>query len=206
MSSKMLNTHEEDILKKGIKFSPYPAKINMYQYVQELSAFQRRMRLREFFVDTDSKEETPEWMRVKKKSTFTPTKGRECNLDTYLEQVTTDTLKLLRVNSDANCENLTGKEREALEVLRKEESIVIKPADKGGALVIMDKVDYDEAVLKMLSDGNFYTESKEDLNSGFEKIVDVKINELRTDGYISFKEADSRGVGNVLKMPDVSPL
>ena len=129
-------------------------------------------------------------MKVKKKSSFTPNKGRECNLDAYLEQVTMDTLKLLRVSSDTNCDNLTMKEREALEGLRKDESIIIKPADKGGALVIMDKVDYEEAVLKMLKDDTFYTEKADDINSSFEKEVEMKINELRSEGYVSFKEAD----------------
>ena len=108
------------------------------------------MRLREFFVDVEKgNEESPEWMKVRRKSVFTPPKGRECNLDAYLEQVTADTLKLLRTDSDAMWDNLTEKEREALDNLSKNEDIVIKPADKGGALVIMEKKDYENAVLEI---------------------------------------------------------
>ena len=127
-------------------------------------------------MDVESKEnDTPEWMKVRKKSVFTPQKGRECNLDAYLEQVTADTLKLLRTDSDAIWNNLTEKEREALENLSKNEDIVIKPADKGGALVIMDKKDYETAVLDMLKDEEFYHESKEDLNDQFEKKVNMVV-------------------------------
>ena len=36
LSRKQLTAHEEEVLKKGIKFSPYPKKVNMYQYIQEM--------------------------------------------------------------------------------------------------------------------------------------------------------------------------
>ena len=57
-------------------------------------------------------------------------------------------------------------------------------------MVIMEKADYEEAVLGMLKDENFYIEKEEDLNGSFEKDVELKINEFRADGYISYKEAD----------------
>ena len=71
-----------------------------------------------------------------------------------------DTLKLLRVSSDANCDNLTMKEREALEGLRKDESIIIKPADKGGALVIMEKAEYDSSGRRSLRTTTLLTYKK----------------------------------------------
>jgi hypothetical protein len=38
--------------------------------------------------------------------------------------------------------NLTPEEKGALQELKEREDIVIKPADKGSAVVVMDKVDY----------------------------------------------------------------
>ena len=53
--------------------------------------------------------------------------------------------------------NLSAHERLALQTLQRREDIVIRPADKGSAIVIQDgKCYYDEA-LRQLSDGKFYT-------------------------------------------------
>lgn len=89
LSDHPLSAHEEEILKKGIKFCPFPKNVNIFQYVTEISAFQRRMRLREFFIDVGNKEQKSEWMKTKKTSVFTPLKHREANLDAYLDLVTT---------------------------------------------------------------------------------------------------------------------
>lgn len=41
------------------------------------------------------------------------------------------------------CSNFSPHERLALQSLKEMQDITIKPADKGGAIVIMDKIDYD---------------------------------------------------------------
>ena len=50
--------------------------------------------------------------------------------------------KLQNVRNNASKENLSLKERQALEQLKSNEHIVIKPADKGGNIVIMRREDY----------------------------------------------------------------
>ena len=60
------------------------------------------MRLKEFSIDSPPAEPRPEWMKEKKPSHFTPEKNRETHLDSYLDLITTDTLNLLKINSDEN--------------------------------------------------------------------------------------------------------
>ena len=45
---------------------------------------------------------------------------------------------------------------QALKELKNDESIVIKGADKGGAVVIMDSVHYEQMIYKQLEDKNTY--------------------------------------------------
>ena len=147
MSSKNLSAHEKEVLQFGIKFSPYPSTVNTFQCLKDMRAFNRRMRLREFFIDSEKCEEEEGWMKTKKASAFTPPKNRETNLDSYLDIVNGETMKLLKIDSDAEWKNMSENQKHALEDLKKNKDITIKPADKGGALTVMDTEKYNEAIV-----------------------------------------------------------
>lgn len=50
------------------------------------------------------------------------------------------------------CHNLSAMEKEALEELQRDSSIIILPADKGRATVVMDKPEYNHKVQALLDD------------------------------------------------------
>jgi len=54
--------------------------------------------------------------------------------------------------------NLSLIHQEALVDLKKNENIVIKPADKGGSIVILNKDDYICKALEQLNNKTYYTE------------------------------------------------
>jgi hypothetical protein len=58
--------------------------------------------------------------------------------------------------------NITSKERSALEGLRKDDKIIILPADKGRATVIMNKTEYKTKMTTLLSDTATYQKLKAD--------------------------------------------
>ena len=60
------------------------------------------------------------------------------------------------------CQNITEAENKALKSLCQNTNIVIKPADKGGAVVIMNKVDYINEGLPQLQDTKFYRKITKD--------------------------------------------
>ena len=191
MSSKELSAHEKEVLELGIKFCPYPSSVNYFQCTKDMRAFNRRMRLKEFFADSEDREnQNPPWMKNPKVSNFTPPKNRETNLDSYLDLVNSDTLKLLKTNNDEDWHNLTESQRQALEKLRKNKDLTIKSADKGGALTVMDTSGYNEAIVDMLGDKRFYKEVEEDLNPVFERDVDKIVSTMQCLGYVSIQEAE----------------
>ena len=190
------------MLELGIKFCPYPSSINYFQCLKDMRGFNRRMRLKEFFVDMEGEEsQIPPWMKNEKVSNFTPPKNRETNLDSYLDVTNKETLKLLKTNSDEEWHNLTDLQRQALESMRKNKEIIIKSADKGGALTVMDTAKYNEAIMSMLGDGKFYIEVEEDLNPVFERDVDKTVSEMQCLGFISIQEAEYLAPRNS-KTPD----
>jgi len=71
-----------------------------------------------------------------------------------LFRVDNHTLRNLRTPQEHD--NLSELERQTLKELRQDTSIVIKPADKGGSVVIMDRQQYIQEALRQLTDTNYY--------------------------------------------------
>ena len=121
---------------------------NIMELKKDLREFERKFRLAEFFHD---KEES-DFSLVKNKSEFMPDKGRNKYLDTYFEN-------LWNTNFSPNNnipKNLSFKQRTALKELQNDSKIIIKEADKGSAVVIMDKEYYRENIQNMLNNTNNY--------------------------------------------------
>ena len=68
-------------------------------------------------------------------------------------------------------DNITTLERKALSSLRKRSDIVVKPADKGSATVIMSTEDYLTRVMNHLNNSQFYEKLSEDPTERFSKEV-----------------------------------
>ena len=74
-----------------------------------------------------------------------PPKGRDAALETYIRKTRTDVerqLNNLQANRHKYKNNLPSEERIALRSLRQRTDIIIKPADKGSAVVTLSKTDY----------------------------------------------------------------
>ena len=73
--------------------------------------------------------------------------------------------------------NLSREQREALKKLREDDSIVILPADKGNATVVMNREDYDRKMADIL-DGGDYAVVKTNPIPKLEKKVNELLKEL----------------------------
>ncbi|KAL5020728.1 hypothetical protein ScPMuIL_002188 [Solemya velum] len=167
----------KSLLEKGFKFTPTP-KPNITEMKSDVQKFCRKLRLREFFgYDTSTDNSL-----VRNKSNWAPNRGRDSHLDCFIDTIT----KFPVTNSKNFKQNISKAEQRALEKLKQDETIVIKEADKGGAIVIMDKDYYREKVLDQLNDGIFYKK-----HSG-KKTVMKKIKHLieHHPNSVTEKEAD----------------
>lgn len=190
LSDATLTGSEMELLKLGIKFCPSPSRVDYFRVFKDVTAFCRRMRLREFFVDAPALPPMPKWKKGMKNSHFNP-KNREANLETYLDLVSTETINLLKTNSDEHLKNMDLNKREALEKLKKNKNIILKNADKGGALVILNINHYNEAILQILSNKEYYEEQESDQNLKYTEEVfqltdEMRKNQLISDDDVSF--------------------
>jgi len=89
-----------------------------------------------------------------------------------------------------NKQNLTREEKKAMTDLMANNDIVIKPADKGSAVVIQNKEDYIKEGLRQLGDRNFYIEVPEDLTNTHNEHIEKLIQDLVLKEEITEKCAD----------------
>jgi hypothetical protein len=80
--------------------------------------------------------------------------------------------------------NLTPGERVAIKELRTNENIVIKPADKGSAVIILNRLDYLKEGYKQLSEPRFYKKVDSCLTEKHRKEVQDTIEDMYQDGEI----------------------
>ena len=106
-----------------------------------IKEFNTKLHLQAYFLDS-----IQEPSLVHNKSDFKPTAGREEELDEIIKEVSK-----LNIKKQTPKNNLSKAERNALQQLKTNRDIVIKEADKGGAIVIMTKEQYSNMVMKHLN-------------------------------------------------------
>lgn len=121
--------------------------------MKDAKTFTRKLRLGEYFLDIDAEGDDS---LVKNKSNFIPPKGRNNNLEKYIEHI--ETTASVHVPTTVPKNNISYDQRQALKELQNNPNIIIKEADKGGAIVVMDREYYKEKILEMLQDSEIYKE------------------------------------------------
>ena len=182
LSSSSITDAEHRLLTKGLNFCPTPPKVDQVMLSQDLTEYYRRLRLSEFFFDSGPQEVEP--FRIK--STWVPPKNRVPALETYVQAVSS------QVNNSSSLshkphDNLPRDERLALNSLRSRSDIIIKPADKGSAVVVMDRQKYiDEAHRQLNNPMNYKCLDSNPTGSFSEQIQEV-LDDMRSRDQLSKK-------------------
>ena len=109
------------------------------------------MRLAEFFQNKEA--HNSEENLFQKQSTFTPPRKRDRDLDHQIDVLNNLNLEKMGTKSKSNLSNV---EQKQLSNLINDETIVIKLAEKGGAVVILSTGHYQSMIMQHLLDENAY--------------------------------------------------
>ena len=159
ISSQTLTEHEISLLKKGFKFCPATKSYDKVNFVKDMLNWFRNLRLREYFWSKgqenskhDSAPQDPDRTKLNWyiKSDGYPT-NNNTELEEYIHKVTNEIETMVSDCKDMNWNNINKNERDALEQLKSTKSLIIKVADKGGAIIVMNRKDYVDAVYKDLN-------------------------------------------------------
>ena len=140
----------------GKRYKQRRNTIEMEKYIHN---FTRKLRLTEYFANENHirfDEETQPL--VKNKDTFHPSRNRNKTLDIVIDYLSNQNFDNATTK---NRSNISKNECEAIKSLKENGSIVIKEADKGGAVVVMNKTHYYSMVVKILQDEVTYKKTNE---------------------------------------------
>ena len=150
LSSKTLSSYQTNILLRGLKFTPTPKRNNI-ELKSNVQNYTRRLRLAEFFQNKEANDSEENFFQ--KQSTFTPLRNRDRDIDHQIDVLNNLNLEKMETKSKSNLSNMEQKERSKLS---NDETIVIKPADEGGAVVILSTGHYQNMIMQHLLDENTY--------------------------------------------------
>ena len=167
-------------------------------------AFARRLNLKEFHtpdeIDETVQQPTYKPSTLQKLNRKQPMEyyrpSREPYLNSYVEKLRQDIKDETSAHGRFERNNLNQRERAALNRLRNNKDIIIKPADKGGATVIQNTSDYITEAMRQLSNEEYYRKVEYDLTSEHEQLINQCINNMIDNGDL---EED---IGQLLRSTD----
>ncbi|KAJ1207191.1 hypothetical protein NDU88_002583 [Pleurodeles waltl] len=139
----------------GLSFAP-TANINRVDLQQDLRAFFRKVRLQKYFMRCEDTRNSDNISVLKPKATFTPLLsqlGKEVEL---FETLVYKEIQRIVCNPFKSKNNLPKEQYNPLCALQGDVSITIKPADKGGGVVVLDTWDYERRAVDLLSVQDHY--------------------------------------------------
>ena len=191
LSKHTLTKSEISVLSKGLGFCPTAGAPDIGNIILDLDAFKRITRLNLFFQGSNEDLETKdtqsgvpfEHKSLKPKSTFNPVGPFQ--LETMFYSIEQD-LHRLKFRQPKK-KNLTQEEYKSIKSLKNNPDIIIKPADKGSAVVILNKDNYIAEGERQLRDQQFYEETSTDLTGEVLHRVNLFVNNMLQRGQITEK-------------------
>ena len=190
LSSRELTEVETEVLSKGLNFFPTPGEPVLASIHTDLEKFHNNLRWKQHFSEQlhtifSNLEKNISCSKVfRKESSHKPPMGSQ-----YLETFATlNEIELAgsKVHNPKK-QNLSVKEKSAIKTLYKDKFITIKPADKGGAVVVLNTTDYVKEPNKQLSNPNFSEKVPEDLTETHTRKVNTYIDGLIEAGQLNNK-------------------
>lgn len=177
LSTRVLTEGELLALDKGLKYAPSKTFDEFKAYV-DLNKFMRKLNIKRFFLNKGLPDTNPSMSqadfvhtKLKNNSLFNPPNVNNHHMEVFKQLMIKEIKKLGKRKMKYRREQRMIKD--GIQSLKKDEGIIIKPADKGGGLVILDTKDYKEEMRNLLSDGDTYEKLPGDPTREYKKQLEL---------------------------------
>lgn len=178
LSSRVLTGHELSVLSRGLNFCPTPGEPKKGDLVRELDYFHDNLRWEYHFRDNPTSTQPFDKLimtsKVFKKThrPSPPPAHRKAFIFLNERDLQLEGLR------EPRAKNLSKEEKLALSSLKQDPFIMIKEADKGGAVVIMNTKDYVAEAQRQLADPKYYLPANHDQTPEFSDRVETYLTSL----------------------------
>lgn len=186
------------LLERGLSFVPSRKTLPISNILDTRDNVIRRLKLKCFFENNKLTNRNIKDRRFIEKSTWVPPnhklKAKTLVLVDDIVRKTGDILNEYKVDNDCvklyAKNNLSREELMSIRKLKENKDIVIKPADKGGATVILDRDAYLKEAYRQLNDIKYYVRlNKPVYHDNASKISEI-LNDMNLDGFISNEQLE----------------
>lgn len=180
----ILTETQKQLLKKGLSFVPTPPSVKNFRQAlrTDLTAYHRRLKLHAHFDPHTNTNPIP----FQLKSTWEP--DPESLPEDLIHLIQMDQQTLGNLSPHPEHSNLSEAEKQALKELQENTSIILKPADKGSAVVILDRKQYIEEAQRQLQDTNYYIPLTEPIHENTALQIKTILDTMTRTGLISKKQ------------------
>lgn len=141
------------LLQKGLSFIPRPSSFNQELLQRDILLYHRRLKLVDYYHDRKSREQIPFTLP----STWEPHHSLiHPILQLHIRRDLNSFLLAPRFLTNHNTSNLSPQEHQAIKQLKSNKHILIKPANKGAKIVILDTHQYLHEANRQLSNTLHY--------------------------------------------------
>ena len=132
---------------KGLKFIMTPEKPKRSHILASIKDLTRKMRIRLIM-----RQKKQRFHKFRLPSKWSPTVTLNQNLENYLEATKTEVARISINNAQSN---ITNAERIALNSIKNDRSILVKPFDKGRGIAILNRSDYQAEIERQLQSHHY---------------------------------------------------
>eukprot|EP00079_Xenopus_tropicalis_P014684 XP_004911451.1 PREDICTED: uncharacterized protein LOC101735191 [Xenopus tropicalis] len=168
---------EISLLSRGLSFVP-SSQPDTFNTLVDIYKFQRKLKLKEHFRNSSPTVQP----QFKGKSQFEPP-NTPPTVRTFGKVLSLEAKQTGKTSSMHP--NLSPAERQAIRSLQNDRNLVIRPADKGGSIVLLDYAYYREEIRRQLSDLNTYRALNGDPTIKFKNELDHYLFQALNAGWIT---------------------
>lgn len=194
-----MNETDVKLLDKGLTFIPTCNSMPLFKFYNSQNRLIRNLKLRDYFSNKTGNNNNNKWNReFTLPSNWSPP-DHHVSQDTLdsIQNIVTSTETLFsasKIDKGFNKifyyhkNNLSNSEKTALNNIRNNNSIIIKPADKGGATVVMNHSSYLAEAYRQLNDAKYYTKLNAPIYRNNIPRINAVLNNMLNDRIVTAKQ------------------
>lgn len=180
-----LSPAQTQLLEKGLSFVPRPTKWDREELLKDVHKYHRRIKILDHFrSQTDYQHQLFTYQ-----SNWEPTLALLDKNTQKLIKLDNHSLRTYQPPADVP-DNLSGAERRGLKQLLNNPNIIIKPADKGSKVIILDRQQYLQEANRQLADTKYYKPIPQSIQHNTQTQLRGIVQSLHQKKYITAKQRD----------------